>query len=376
MITTGSKALDKMLGGGIEAGCITLFCGGSKTGKTRLMFQLAVNTRKINEKAQSGKTIFVDAERTYNMNIIVAMGQEMYDFNNINMEPSVTPFVIKVWNLEEQLNTIDQIRNRIERNRKRLSFASKLAQELTLGVILLVVDSISRKFDYGEDHKATLDRYLQDLVKLTEDYPDMAIVLTCKEESPFMLTKTISKVSKYTILLEKREDGEAIARMLDDELIPFDKCVFTFRIGPHPDFKRLRYCIGDIMDNMGEEIDKKLKENDFEYLFKSQLMEKIDKEKLKPHFKGFLEYLEEREGNRNYTQDVKDIGEMQSFNFLNDQGEMMEIDEILYNDRINRILAEVRKYFGIEELKIFLKHESTTILGKLCLKKDWEYYLQ
>lgn len=48
-LTTGSKELDKLLGGGIETGSITEIFGEFRTGKTQLCHTLAVNcqVRKI-----------------------------------------------------------------------------------------------------------------------------------------------------------------------------------------------------------------------------------------------------------------------------------------------------------------------------------------
>lgn len=46
-ITTGSKELDKLLGGGIETGSITEIFGEFRTGKTQLCLTLAVTCQVI-----------------------------------------------------------------------------------------------------------------------------------------------------------------------------------------------------------------------------------------------------------------------------------------------------------------------------------------
>jgi DNA repair protein RAD51 len=46
-VTTGSKELDKLLGGGIETGSITEIFGEFRTGKTQLCLTLAVTCQVI-----------------------------------------------------------------------------------------------------------------------------------------------------------------------------------------------------------------------------------------------------------------------------------------------------------------------------------------
>ncbi len=60
-IPTGSKSLDKILGGGIEPQSITEFYGAFATGKTQLCIQLAVNTvLELN-----GDVIYIDTEGSF-----------------------------------------------------------------------------------------------------------------------------------------------------------------------------------------------------------------------------------------------------------------------------------------------------------------------
>src|SRR3989344_1686203 len=51
-ITTGSKELDKLLGGGVETGSITEMYGQYASGKSQIGFQLAVNVQLPKEKAR------------------------------------------------------------------------------------------------------------------------------------------------------------------------------------------------------------------------------------------------------------------------------------------------------------------------------------
>ncbi len=87
MLSTGSKELDKLLGGGIETGSITEIFGEFRTGKTQLCHTLAVTAQvftylfKINVKLPSGmgggegKCIYVDTEGTFRPERLLSIAQ-------------------------------------------------------------------------------------------------------------------------------------------------------------------------------------------------------------------------------------------------------------------------------------------------------------
>lgn len=68
LLTTGSKELDKLLGGGIETGSITEVFGEFRTGKTQLCHTLAVNCQ-VNHISQRIISIIINCI-IYNKNIL------------------------------------------------------------------------------------------------------------------------------------------------------------------------------------------------------------------------------------------------------------------------------------------------------------------
>nr|CAG4648041.1 EOG090X0906 [Moina brachiata]SVE93108.1 EOG090X0906 [Moina brachiata] len=65
-ISTGSKELDKLLGGGIETGSITEIFGEFRTGKTQLCLTLAVTCQlPIDHGGGEGKCLYIDTEGTF-----------------------------------------------------------------------------------------------------------------------------------------------------------------------------------------------------------------------------------------------------------------------------------------------------------------------
>jgi RecA/RadA recombinase len=65
-ITTGSPALDALLGGGIDSMAITEVFGEFRTGKTQLAHTLCVTCQLPRERGGgNGKVIYIDTEGTF-----------------------------------------------------------------------------------------------------------------------------------------------------------------------------------------------------------------------------------------------------------------------------------------------------------------------
>ena len=96
-ITTGSKAFDEMLGGGIESGGITEAYGAFGSGKTSLAHQLAVNVQLPVEKGgANGKAVFIDTEGTFRPSRIKQIAEAIY---------TQSPYDLKKATLERGLVT-------------------------------------------------------------------------------------------------------------------------------------------------------------------------------------------------------------------------------------------------------------------------------
>lgn len=65
-ITSGSKELDKLLGGGFETGSITEMFGEFRTGKTQICHTLAVTCQlPVEQGGGAGKCLYIDTEGTF-----------------------------------------------------------------------------------------------------------------------------------------------------------------------------------------------------------------------------------------------------------------------------------------------------------------------
>jgi DNA repair protein RadA len=75
-LSTGSKALDKMVDGGLETQTISEFYGEYGSGKSQICHQLCVNVQLPPEKGGlNGSALYVDTENTFRLERIVQMSK-------------------------------------------------------------------------------------------------------------------------------------------------------------------------------------------------------------------------------------------------------------------------------------------------------------
>ena len=75
-LTTGSKALDKIVDGGLETQTITEFYGEYGSGKSQMCHQLCVNVQLPPERGGlNGAALYVDTENTFRLERIVQMSK-------------------------------------------------------------------------------------------------------------------------------------------------------------------------------------------------------------------------------------------------------------------------------------------------------------
>jgi len=77
-LTTGSKALDKMVDGGLETQTITEFYGEYGCGKSQLCHQMCVNVQlPVERGGLNGGVLYIDTENTFRLERIVQMSKHL-----------------------------------------------------------------------------------------------------------------------------------------------------------------------------------------------------------------------------------------------------------------------------------------------------------
>ncbi len=164
-LTTGSKSLDRLLGGGLETQTITEFFGEYGSGKSQVCHQLCVNVQLPHgQGGLEGGVLYVDTENTFRTERIVQMtkglGLDSYDVaRNI--------IYAEAYNSDHQmflLNNADQI---VKEN----------------NIKLIIVDSLTSHFrsEYiGREMLARrqqrLNNHMHKLIRLSRAFNAVAVV--------------------------------------------------------------------------------------------------------------------------------------------------------------------------------------------------------
>ena len=146
-ISTGSNALDALLGGGIHTGMITDIYGESGSGKTQLCFTLCARCAK-----DASSTLFIDTAGTFRPERIIEISGSQFELEKISYVRALTAI--------DQMNATKKI--------------------LEVRPTLVVVDSLTSLFSIeysGPERHRALMRYLHELALLAIN-TGCAIVVT------------------------------------------------------------------------------------------------------------------------------------------------------------------------------------------------------
>ena len=224
-ITTGSHALDELLGGGIETRTMTELFGEFGSGKTQICHQLSVNVQLPPEKGGlNGKAVYIDTEGTFRWERIEKMAKAL------NLDPDAV------------MNNIYYMR--AVSSDHQIAIVESDIPELLIKepVKLIIVDSITSHFRAefpGRENLASrqqkLSTHLHQLVRLAEVY-DLAVVITNQVMArPDMMYgdptiavggHTLYHVPGIRVQLKKSRGNKRIARMVDAPHLPEGEAVF------------------------------------------------------------------------------------------------------------------------------------------------------
>lgn len=224
--TTGSKALDALLGGGIETQTITEFWGPFGTGKTQACHVLCVTAQlKPEQGGLGGGVLYFDTEGTFSSERIYQIASQR-GFNADELLRNIT--LSRIYNSDHQTFLLDH--------------AFKLCAEEPIK--LVVVDSAISHFrgDYlGRETLAerqqTLNNYMHKLLRLAEIY-NLAVVVTNQAVAIPMAQYSYSisykpsgghvmaHVCNTRVWLRRSKGPKRIAKLFDSSSLPEGECVF------------------------------------------------------------------------------------------------------------------------------------------------------
>lgn len=222
--STGSKELDKMLGGGIETQALTELIGEYGVGKTQLCLKLSVMVQlPRSEGGLEGRALYIDTEGTFSpervYQIAVAMGLDPSKIlDNI--------IVARAYNSDHQALIIDHLFEICPKE----------------NVKLVVVDSMISHFR-GEyvgrenlsERQQKLNSCLHKLVRLAEIY-NLAVVVTNQvQANPATFFgdpnrpaggHIMAHACTHRVYIRKSKENVRIARIIDSPYLPESEARF------------------------------------------------------------------------------------------------------------------------------------------------------
>ncbi len=222
-LTTSSKALNDLLGGGIETQAISEFYGEFGSGKTQIMHQLAVDATMPVEKGGFGShVLMIDTENTFRPERIVQMSKAK------GLDPEE---VLKSIHVARAYNSHHQI------------LLGEKAAELTkeFPIRLLIVDSLTAHFrsEYMgrgtlSERQQLLNRHMHDLLKFGTIFNAAVAVTNQVTARPDVFFgdptapiggNIVGHTATFRVYLRKSKAGKRIARLVDSPYLPEGEAV-------------------------------------------------------------------------------------------------------------------------------------------------------
>jgi len=223
-ITTSSKELNELLGGGVETQSVTEFFGRFGSGKSQVAFQLSVNVQLPVEKGGlGGKALFIDSEATFRPERI----RQIAEGAGLNPDEALKNiFVARAINSDHQMLLVEKAEDIVKKE----------------GIRLIIVDSLTSQFraDYiGRgalaDRQQKLNRHLHVLQKLAEQY-NLAIFVTNQVmDNPAIMFgdpttpiggNILAHFSTYRVYVRRSKEEKRIARLVDSPNLPEGEAIF------------------------------------------------------------------------------------------------------------------------------------------------------
>jgi len=225
-LTSGSQSLDDLVGGGFEPGALTEIYGEYRTGKTQIAHQLCVNVQLTHEQGGlEGNALYIDSEGTFRPERIIQMAEAK------NMDHSVVlrnTIIGRAYNSDHQILLVRE--------------APKIIEERNIK--LIIVDSLISHFrsEYiGRgtlaSRQQTLNSHIHDLLRLTETYDELAVVVTNQVSAKpdvFYGNPTthtgghiVAHGATIRIYLRKGKGEQRVAKVVDAPNLPEADAIFS-----------------------------------------------------------------------------------------------------------------------------------------------------
>jgi len=224
-LTTGSKMLDELLGGGLETQTITEFYGEYGSGKSQMCHQLCVNVQLPPERGGlGGAALYVDTENTFRTERIVQMAKHL----GLDPEEVVKNIIFaEAYTSDHQMFLVDN--------------ADKVVKEN--GIRLIIMDSLTSHFrseylgrEMLAERQQKLNKHLHKLIRLARAFNAVAVVTNQVMAKPDVFFgdavhpvggHIVAHTSHTRVFLRKSARGPVrISRLVSSPYLPEGEGVF------------------------------------------------------------------------------------------------------------------------------------------------------
>ena len=222
-ITTGSKNLDELLGGGIETRAITELYGEFGTGKSQICHTLCLTVQETENKHNISRALYVDTENTFRPERIASIASARKIDPNHALENVI---VAKAYNSSHQEVIIQESANIINLH----------------NIKIMIVDSIVSHYraeflgrSFLSERQQRINRLLHILLRIAETCKIAVVITNQIQSSPDAIFgdpnkatggNVMAHTSTYRIYLKKAGKNR-IARMVDSPYHSEREVLFT-----------------------------------------------------------------------------------------------------------------------------------------------------
>ena len=226
-ISTGSKALDNLTGGGFETGCIVECFGEFGSGKTQIGHILSVNAQLVEKDAVA---VYIDTENTFRPERILDLAKA----SGLDTETVLKNIkVARAYNSDHQMLLVEKVEDLIKKQ--------------GLNVKLVVMDSLTAHFRAEfigrgtlAERQQKLNRHMHMLLKLADIHNICVYVTNQVMARPDMFfgdpTQAIgghivAHASTFRLYLRKGKKGARVAKLIDSPNMPEGEASFYVDTG-------------------------------------------------------------------------------------------------------------------------------------------------
>jgi DNA repair protein RadA len=230
-ITTGVLSFDKMMGGGIESGAITMFYGKNSVGKSQLAMLLSVTAQLQNPKG----VIYIDSEGCFRSSRVNSFAKTFKVKN-----PLKNIMVARAKNFEHQVLLLEK--------------AEEMVATGDYGTV--IIDSISshiRSEYIGRgmlaERQQTLNKHIHHLLKIVDCYNVVGIITNQIMSNPGIVYgnteqsvggNVLHHTATNIVYIRIGKAGSRVAKLVDSPDLPSSDCNFYIKSDKFEEIEKVK----------------------------------------------------------------------------------------------------------------------------------------